>query len=308
MNIKDYYQILGIPKTASAEEIKKAYRKLALRYHPDKTKGDKGAISRFTEINEANQVLSDPDKKKKYDHFGSDFKNYENSGGDQNDFDWSHYAHQGASQNRETPANGFDANFSNSEYLDLYELLFGKKFSGGYETRSRPSKGSDLSGSLSISLRESYFGTSRTVTIDGQILSVSIPQGIANGQNLRLAKKGMQGVSGGVPGDAYLSVVIEADPDFIRKGNDLHCTIPVDMYTLILGGKTLVKTLKGAVKVSIPAETPNFKILRLQGLGMPHFGNHNQFGDLFVTVHVRMPTHLTKDEIDLFKKLSAQRK
>jgi curved DNA-binding protein len=308
MNIKDYYQILGIPKTASADEIKKAYRKLALRYHPDKTKGDKVAISRFTEINEANQVLSDPDKRKKYDQFGADYKNYENAGGEQSGFDWSKYSHQNTSQNSDPHGGGFDTDFSNSDYVDLYELLFGKKSSAGYEKKTRPSRGNDLSGTLSISLSEAYFGTSREIAIDGQVLSVAIPKGIADGQILRLAKKGMPGSSGGLPGDAFLSVKIEPDRDFIRKGNDLHRTIPVDLYTLILGGKTLVKTLKGAVKVSIPKETPNLKILRLQGLGMPHFGKQNLFGDLFVTVQVKMLLHLTQEEIDLFQKLSTLRK
>jgi len=309
MNYKDYYKILGVSQTASADEIRKAYRTLAVKYHPDKTGGDKAANEKFLEINEANQVLSDPDKRKKYDQFGTDRKQYEESGDRQGGFDWSKYAaNAGGAQKQGMSQEEFESMFTSGSDVDLFELLFGER-SGRRQGRTRTaSRGEDLSAETTISLEESYHGSARLVKLVGQTIRVTIPPGIADAQVLRIAQKGMDGISGGQKGDLYLTVKVAANPEFHRKGNDLHRDVQVELYTAILGGKALVKALKGVAKLDIPKETPNHKVLRLRGLGMPVFGKKNEYGDLFVTIDIRMPEHLTEQEIELFGKLSALRK
>ncbi|MBN1983632.1 MAG: DnaJ domain-containing protein [Chitinivibrionales bacterium] len=307
MNYKNYYTILGVPQTATSEDIKKAYRKLALKYHPDKTKGNAAALERFLDINEANTVLSDSEKRKKYDQFGADFKQYEEAGAQPGGFDWSRYASSGGRQ--ESPSREeFEAMFTGQEDFDLFELLFGERDGRRQGRRSRVIKGEDLTAETTLSLEESYHGTTRLIQRDGQTIRVTVPRGVADQQSLRIPAKGMPGFNGGQNGDLYLTVKIALHPEFHRKGNDLYRHFPVELYTMILGGKALVKTLKGAVKVDIPKETPNHKVLRLHGLGMPVQSKKNEFGDLYVTVDIQLPNHLTEQEIDLFRKLSALRK
>jgi curved DNA-binding protein len=308
MNYIDYYSVLGVSKDATADDIKKAYRKLALRYHPDKTKGDKAAGEKFKEINEANQVLSDPEKRKKYDQLGADWKRYEEAGGQQGGFDWSKYAGAGRTQKQGMNADEFESMFAAGEDIDLFELLFGER-GGRRRGRSRAAiKGDDLNAETTISLEESYHGSNRLIQLDGQTIRVTIPAGIADEQVLRIAGKGMDGINGGPKGDLYLTVKIDPNPEYHRKGNDLHRDFPVDLYTALLGGKVLVKTLKGVVKVNIPRETPNHKVLRLRGLGMPVFCKKNTFGDLLVKVDIHLPDHLTAEETGMFEKLAALRK
>ena len=309
MNYKDYYNILGVPKEATTDEIRKAYRKLALRYHPDKTKADKAANEKFVEINEANQVLSDPEKRKKYDQFGADWKRYEESGSQQGGFDWSKYAAgAGGPQKQRMSAEEFESMFGAGEDVDLFELLFGGRGGRRRATRTAAFKGEDLNAETTLSLEEAYHGSTRLIRLDGQTISVRIPPGIADEQVLRVAGKGMDGINGGLNGDLYLVVKIAQDPEFHRKGNDLYRDVPVELYTAMLGGKVLVKTPKGAVKVDVPKETPNRKVLRLRGLGMPVFGTKGAFGDLFVTIDIKLPDRLTPEETELFGKLAALRK
>ncbi len=308
MNYKDYYKVLGVSQTATPDEIKKAYRKLAMKFHPDKTTGNKAANEKFNEINEANQVLSDPEKRKKYDQFGADYKRYEQAGAQPGGFDWSKYASPDSNQKQGMSAEEFESMFAEGGDIDLFELLFGGRGGRRQGRRSAAYKGDDLNAETTISLDEAYHGSARLIQLDGQTIKVTIPPGIADEQVLRIAGKGMDGTRGGPKGDLYLTVKIAPHPEFHRKGNDLYRDFPVDLYTAILGGKTLVKTLKGAVKVDIPEETPNHKVLRLRGLGMPVFGKTNVFGDLFVTIDVQLPDHLTQQETDLFGKLAALRK
>jgi curved DNA-binding protein len=309
MNYKDYYSILGVAKEATDDEIRKAYRKLALRYHPDKTKGDKAANEKFVEINEAHQVLSDPEKRKKYDQFGADWKRYEESGSQQGGFDWSKYAAgAGGTQKQRMSAEDFESMFGSGEDVDLFELLFGGRGGRRRATRTAVFKGEDLNAETTLSLEEAYHGSTRLIRLDGQTISVTIPPGIADEQVLRVAGKGTDGINGGPNGDLYLIVQIAPHPEFHRKGNDLYRDVPVELYTAILGGKVLVKTPKGAVKVDVPKETPNRKVLRLRGLGMPVFGKKDAFGDCFVTIDIKLPDRLTPEETELFGKLAALRK
>jgi curved DNA-binding protein len=308
MNYKDYYSVLGVSKDASAEEIKKAYRKLAMKFHPDKTTGNKAANDKFNEVNEANQVLSDPEKRKKYDQFGADYQRYEQAGAQPGGFDWSKYASPDSNQKQGMSAEEFESMFADGGDIDLFDLLFGRRQGRRQGRRSAAFKGDDLNAETTVSLEEAYHGSTRLIGLEGQTIRVTIPPGIADEQALRITGKGMEGIQGGPSGDLYLTVKVAAHPEFHRKGNDLYRDFPVDVYTAILGGKTLVKTLKGAVKVDIPAEANNHKVLRLHGLGMPVFGKTNVFGDLFVTIDIQLPDHLTPQETDLFKKLAALRK
>jgi curved DNA-binding protein len=308
MNYTDYYKVLGVSQTATESEIKKAYRKLAVSYHPDKTKGDKAANAKFMEINEANQVLSDPVKRKKYDQFGADRKNYEESGAQQGGFDWSKYAKSGNTQNSQMSAEEFESIFGSGSDVDMFDLLFGARSARRQGRQHSMRKGDDLSAVTTISLEEAYHGSARLIQLDGQTIKVTIPQGIADEQVLRITAQGMGGLNGGPKGDLYLTVKIALHPEFHRKGNDLYRDFPVDLYTAVLGGVALVKTLKGAVKVDISKETPNHKELRLRGLGMPLFGKKNEYGNLFVSIDIRIVDHLTEQEVELFEKLSVLRK
>jgi curved DNA-binding protein len=192
--------------------------------------------------------------------------------------------------------------------IDLFELLFGERSGRRRGRRSAAIKGDDLNAETTITLEEAYHGSTRLIQLDGQTIRVTIPQGIADEQVLRIAGKGMDGIYGGPRGDLYLTVKVASHTEFRRKGNDLHRDLPVELYSAVLGGKALVKTLKGAVKVDIPKETPNHKVLRLRGLGMPVFCKKNTFGDLLVKVDVQLPDHLTPEETGLFEKLAALRK
>jgi curved DNA-binding protein len=308
MNYIDYYKVLGVSKAATSAEIKKAYHKLAIKYHPDKTKGDRAAEEKFKEINEANKVLSDADKRKKYDRLGADWNHYKESGAQPGGFDWSNYASDRSNQTQRMRPEEFDAMFTGEGAGDLFELLFGQRGGQRRGSRSAAFKGEDLEAETKLSIEEVYQGTTRLIQRNGQKILVTIKPGAGDHQVLRIAGKGGEGVNGGPGGDLYLSIRIAAHPQFQRKGNDLHYDLPVDLYTAVLGGKAQVKTLKGMVKIDIPKETPNGTTLRLRGLGMPIYGKNNEFGNLFVKVVIQMPKHLSEQEIDLFRKLTALRK
>lgn len=307
MNSIDYYKVLGVSQTATVDEIKRSFRKLAVMYHPDKTKGDKAANEKFKEINDANQVLGDPEKRRKYDQFTADRKHYEEAGAQPGGFDWSKYADSSGGSQRQGPtsADDFESMFANGGGADLFEMLFGARGGRRPGRRSAVVKGDDLNAETTLTLEEAYHGTTRTIQLDDQQIRVTIPPGIADKQLLRIVGKGMPGRSGGPPGDLFLSVTVAPHPEFKRKGNDLYRDFPVDLYCAVLGGKALVKTLKGAVKVDIPKETPNHRVLRLHGLGMPVFGIKNAFGDLIASVDIQMPEQLTPREVELFRQLSA---
>jgi curved DNA-binding protein len=309
MNYKDYYKDLGVGKTATSAEIKKAYRKLANKYHPDKTKGDKIAEEKFKEINEANEVLSDPVKRKKYDQFGADWKQYEAAGAQPGGFDWSKYASDRSGQSHRTSSNESDAMFTEEGVGDLFEMLFGQH-SGGQRRGRRTVviKGEDIETETILSLDEAYHGTTRLIQLNGQTIKVTIKPGVVDQQMLRIAGKGRNGLNGGPNGDLYITIKVAPHPEFQRKGNDLYCDRPVDLYTAVLGGKARIKTLKGTVNVDIPKETPNGKTLRLLGLGMPVYGTKNEFGNLYITIMIQLPDHLNEQEIELFMKLSTLRK
>jgi curved DNA-binding protein len=315
MDFKDYYTTLGVSKSASQDEIKKAYRKLALKYHPDRTKGDKEAEKKFKEVNEANDVLSDPEKRKKYDRLGENWQSYQQHGGSQGGFDWSQYASRGSSGGQ-TYYN-FEGDmgdlFGDSGYSDFFEMLFGQTgggFGGGRRKSGRRStvvRGQDYEAEIQITLEEAYKGSTRVFDLQGQSIKLKIKPGIIDGHVLKLTGKGSPGISGGASGDLMLRVRVLKDNVFERKGDDLYANVSVDLYTAVLGGKASFKTFKGNVKIDIPKGTQNGKTLRLQKMGMPKYGKENLFGDLYLKINVVVPQNLNAKEIELFKELQKLR-
>lgn len=301
---KDYYKVLGVAPNATTDEIKKAFRKLAVKYHPDKTRGDKAAEEKFKEINEANEVLSDPEKRKKYDRFGKDWQRYQESGAQPGGFDWSKYA---GSQGGAERTDDFSSIFGGEDAGSLFEILFGQQGGRKRGRRSATLRGEDIGTEATLSLEEAYHGSTRLIEVNGQTIKVTIHPGIEEQQVLRIPGKGTPGPGGGPAGDLYLTIRIAAHPDYHRKGNDLHRGLSVGLYTAVLGGKVELETLKGTIKVDIPGETPNGRVLRLRGLGMPLYGKKQQFGDLFVKVVVKIPEGLSEKEVELFRKLDALR-
>lgn len=310
MKYKDYYKILGVDKTANTQDIKKAYRKLALKYHPDRNQGNKEAEEKFKEISEAHTVLIDPQKRKKYDQFGQDWQRYQESeaGMHTGDFDWSKFTGRRGGQTFYDSTGRFDDFFGRSGFSDFFDMLFGEEFAGqkNKRTRSRRTtgfKGQDISAEMTISLEEAYKGAIRLFKLDGETIKINIKPGIEDQHVLKLSGKGNPGFSGGESGDLYLKINVAEHPEFKRKGNDIHQEIPVDLYTAVLGGKVKIRTPGGTVAIKISRETENGRILRVAGLGMPVYGEKNRSGNLYLKVNIQIPKKLNDKEIELFRRL-----
>ncbi len=311
MEYKDYYKILGVPKTASQDDIKKAFRKLANKYHPDKNPDNKEAEAKFKEANEANEVLGDAKKRKQYDQLGSNWNQYQGGGGG---FDWGKYQQQsGGGQTYYTDQGDFGSAFggggSGGSFSDFFEAFFsgggGSGFTGQTKQRGRRAlKGEDMYAELPITLEEAYKGAEKLFEINGQTIKLKVKKGVADGQLLKLAGKGYQGQNGGSNGDLIITIKVGKHPLYNRIDDDLNMDLPVDIYTASLGGKIDVSTLKGKIKINIPAETSNGKILRLAGLGMPKYAKDSQHGDLYVKIDLQTPKNLTPEEKALFKQLA----
>lgn len=308
MIYKNYYKELGLTSTATTAEIKKAYRSLAKKYHPDKARGDKKLEEKFKTVNEAHEVLSDPVKRKKYDQFGAEWKQYEAAGAKPGGFDWSKYANAGGGQSHQSGHRRAESGFDDDSVNDLFEMLFGQRTRGRERGRERAVQGEDLTTETSLTLEEAYHGTTRLIQVHGQTIKVTIRPGIADRQILRIEGKGGQGSNGGSNGDIYLTISIAPHPELQRRGDDLHRILPVELYTAVLGGKTIISAMKGKVTVNIPKGTPNGKELRLLGLGMPVYGKKDGFGNLLVKIEIVLPEVLTEEEVELFTKLSALRR
>lgn len=294
MDFIDYYQVLGLNKTATEGEIKKAYRKLARKHHPDLNPDDKAADKKFQQINEANEVLSDPEKRKKYDQFGKDWQHA----------DQFEKAGQSRQQGHRPPGGGFDPeDFGDGGFSSFFESMFG----GGEGRRSRQTKfrGQDYNSELKMALRDAYNTHKQTLTINGKNVRITIPAGIENGQIIKLSGYGAPGINGGPNGDLYISFSIENDSRYKRMGNDLYVTEELDLYTAVLGGDITIDTLSGKLKLKVNPETQNGTKTRLKGKGFPVYKKEAHFGDLYITYDVKIPTNLTEKQIKLFKELSA---
>lgn len=303
MDYKDYYKILGVNKKASQAEIKKAYRKLAMKYHPDKNQGNARAEEKFKEISEANEVLGNPETRKKYDQLGANWKHYEKNGT---------YANQGFGHGQyggfyRTAGEGMDMDdiFGGGGFSDFFKTFFGGGFSGGNrQTRQKANlRGKDYKTRLEITLLEAYLGTERRLNIDGSTIKLKVGKGVKDGQRLRVKGKGGSGSSGAQSGDLYIDINILPDPRFTRKDNDLYTTVETDLYTAVLGGKLTVETLKGPVNINIPAGTQNGKTFRIRNMGMPDYSHSVVNGNLFVKVYIKIPEKLKPEEKALFEKL-----
>jgi len=314
MEYKDYYRTLGVSKNASEKEIRRAFRKLARQYHPDVNPGDARAEERFKEINEAYEVLSDPEKRRKYDQLGADWAHWQQTGGHPGDFDWSSWTTSAPGGQGQrvyvrygTPDDLGDLFGGASPFSDFFTQIFGGMggdgAASGFEYRVRSQRGQDYEQEVEISLREAYQGTTRILQKDGRRLEVKIPPGARTGTRVRMSGEGGPGTAGGPAGDLYLRVRVAPDPQFERKGDDLYITIPVDLYTAVLGGQVQVPTLGGSVMLTIPPGTQNGHTFRLRGKGMPRLRQPEQHGDLYVKVDVRLPTQLTPRQRELFEEL-----
>jgi curved DNA-binding protein len=317
MDYKDYYIILGVSKTATQDEIKKAFRKLARKYHPDVNPGDAAATEKFKEISEANEVLSDPEKRQKYDQFGSQWQQHEQTGGRPEDFNWSQWqASPGASSSYRTVSpEEFAEMFGGGEggheghFSSFFETLFGgaaRSFTGGaqagpeFHYRPRPRHGRDLEHTLPVTLEEAFHGGSRVLEWEtGRKIEAKVPKGVKTGSKLRLKGQGEPGRDGGEAGDLMLHIEVLPHERFVREGDNLSLILPVDLFTLLLGGKVTIPGIDRAVVLDIPAGTANGRVFRLKGLGMPHIKKPEQRGDLLVKVEAKLPDHLNDKEKEL---------
>lgn len=298
----DYYKILGVDKKASQDDIKKAYRKLARKYHPDLNPDDKEANKMFQQINEANEVLNDPEKRKKFDEYGENWKHADQfgqsgSGGGGNPF--------GGGGNPFGGGGGFGggaSDFGGGNFSDFFESMFGGGGSRSGRNNAR-FKGQDLQAELKISFREAATTHKPTITVNGKNLRITIPAGIANGQVIKLAGQGGQGANNGPNGDLFLTITVAEDPLFKRLNDDLYVTKEIDLYTAILGGEVTVDTLDGKVKLKVPAGTQNDTKIRLKSKGFPVYKKDGQFGNLFITYTVKIPVNLTEKQTALFREL-----
>lgn len=300
MNYKDYYKILGVERNASENDIKKAYRKLARKYHPDINPGNKSAEARFKEINEAYEVLSDKEKREKYDRFGSDWQRYQQAGGGAGGVDWGAYGAPG----------GF------GDLNDFFESLFGSgarssRGSAGFGMRM---DGQDIEHPIDITLDEAFNGTQRSIQFANpgggapRTINVKIPAGVDTGSKIRVTGEGGQGMNGGRRGDLILVVNVHEHPRFKREGDDLHLNLPVDVYTLMLGGQVRVSTIDGkTLSLNVPVNTANGKTFRLSNQGMPRLRQPNQRGDLYVRLEALLPSSLTERERSLVEELRSLR-
>jgi curved DNA-binding protein len=313
MEYKDYYKILGVDKLASEADIKKAYRKLAKQYHPDKNQGNKTALEKFKEINEAYEVLEDADQRQKYDQLGSQYHEWQKHGG-MGGFDWGKFAQRWAGGANPQTGTGTGSReqadigdlFNDSgDFSDFFQTIFSGT---GARAQPRMRRGKDLEQPIALTLEEAYHGTKRIINRGGRKIEANIPSGVQSGARVRLRNEGQPGLGGGEAGDLYLVVEVSPHDLFKREGDDLHIELPVDLYTALLGGEARVSTPKGkTLHLKIPPETPNGKQIRLSKQGMPKLNQPDQLGDLYVTVAIGLPQHLTDKEKALFHELARLR-
>ena len=312
----DYYKVLGVDKNATQDDIKKAFRKLARKYHPDLNPNDPSAKDKFQEINEANEVLGDPEKRKKYDEYGEHWKHADEFekqkqqygtggfggraggfGSDGNGSYWySSNGEEGFGRGR-----GFGGNAGG--FSDFFEELFGHRGAGAGSGRGAGFRGQDYNAELQLSLREAAVTHKQVLNVNGKNIRITVPAGIANGQTIKLRGHGAPGVNGGPDGDLYITFVIPDDPVFKRLGNDLYVTAPLNLYTAVLGGEETVDTLNGKVKLKVKPEIQNGTKVRLKGKGFPVYKEEGKFGDLIVTYNITIPTNLTEHQKELFRQL-----
>ncbi len=307
MDFIDYYKVLGLDKKASEADIKKAYRKLARKHHPDLNPDDKAAQEKFQQINEANEVLGDPLKRKKYDKYGKE---------------WQHADAYEEAQKRQSASGGFGSgfgggrqqhgsgNFSESEFSDFFESMFGGATGGSTRNRGRSSrqfKGQDYNATLRLNLTDILSSQKQTIDLGSNKIRLTIPAGVEDGQTIKIKGHGSEGANGGPKGDLYLTFQVFNNTAFQRIGDDLFKTETIDLYKALLGGEIQIETLSGIVKLKVKPETQNDTKVKLKGKGMPKYKTEQQFGDLYITYKITLPKNLTEKEKDLLTQLSKLR-
>ena len=288
MDFIDYYETLGIKKTATEEEIKNAYRKLARKLHPDLNPTDKDANKKFQQLNEANEVLSDPIKRKKYDQYGKDWQHSDQ---------FEQARQSGRRSGRQDSSGGFESD----DFSDFFSSMFG---GGGGRSKAKY-RGQDYNSQLQLSLRDAYTTHQQTLNLNGKNVRITIPAGVENGQSIKLKGYGAPGVNGGPSGDLYITFSIANDPRFKRLGNDLYLNEDLELYTAVLGGDITVETLSGKIKLKVQSETQNGTKTRLKGKGFPVYKKEAEFGDLYITYTIKIPTNLTEKQKALFMELAS---
>jgi len=296
MEFVDYYKVMGLDKSATAAQIKSAYKKLARKLHPDLNPDDKEANIKFQQLNEANAVLSDPEKKAKYDKYGKDWEHGE---------EYEKYQ-QSQQQQRQSYSggggNGFEDDFEGGDFSGFFESMFGQ------QSRSRTRaqyKGQDYTTTVALRLEDAYKTHKQTFTVNGKNIRITVPAGIADGQTIKLGGQGGPGSNGGPNGDVYITFTVNDTPQFKRVGNDLYTTKEIDIYTAVLGGDIFVTTMDGTIKLTVAAGTQNNIKVRLKGKGFPIYKKEGEFGNLFVNYQVTIPTNLTDRQKELFNELAA---
>lgn len=293
MAFVDYYKILGVDKNATEQDIKNAYRKLARKLHPDLNPNDKTAQHKFQEINEANEVLSDPQKRKKYDEYGKDWKHADQFAG----------ARQAQGQPGSRGGQSYSGGFGGSDFSDFFESMFGGASTGRGRQQTKY-RGQDYTAELQIDLLDAYKTHSQTITVNGRNLRITIPAGIEDGQIIKIKGHGSPGVNGGPNGDLLITFHISNYTKFKRVGSDLYSPIDLDLYTAILGGDITVDTLDGKVKIPVKPGTQSGSKIKLKGKGFPVYKKEGEFGDLILTFNIQIPNNITEKQKDLFKELA----
>ncbi len=297
MKFIDYYNILGVSKNSSEQDIKKAYRKLARKYHPDLNPDDASAKKKFQQINEAHTVLTDSEKRKKYDKYGKDWKHAD-------EFEKAN-KNQGSRSTRQRSSDGFSSEFGDDSFSDFFSSMFG----GASSSRQRMKyRGQDFNASLELSLKDVYETHKRVLTVNEKNIRLNIPAGVENGQTIKISGHGGKGINGGPNGDLYITFSIVNNSAFKRIGNDLHANVNIDIYEAILGEEITVNTFNGKAKIRIKPETPNNFKIKLKGKGFPVYKKEGKYGDLYITLQIKMPSNLSQKERALFTELSKIRK
>jgi len=297
MKFIDYYKILGIDEKATESDIKKAYRKLARKYHPDLNPNDKEAEKKFKEINEANEVLSHPENRKKYDKYGKDWQHAE-----QFEKANQQQQYQRGSQQRSS------GSFGEEDFSDFFSSMFGGR---GGSARSGSNqvkfKGQDFNAELQLDLKDVYKTHKQTLTIKGKNIRLTIPAGVENGQTIKIKGYGGEGINNGPKGDLYLKFNISNHTNFKRDKDNLYTNVDLDLYTALLGGEAVIDTFDGKVKLKVKPETQNGTQVKLKAKGFPVYKKEGMFGDLYISYQIKMPTNLTEKEKTLFEELAKLR-
>ncbi|MFV8347819.1 DnaJ C-terminal domain-containing protein [Flavobacterium sp. ZB4P13] len=293
----DYYKILEVDKKATETEIKKAYRKLARKYHPDLNPNDKEAERKFKEINEANEVLSHAENRKKYDDYGENWQHAE-------EFEKSKQQQQYHRGGQQDGFGGFGG--GGGDFSDFFESMFGGR-SGGGGRRSAQFKGQDFNAELHLDLKDVYTTHKRTLTINGKNIRITIPAGVENGQQIKISGLGGEGAGGGPKGDLYITFTIENHTNFKLDKHNLYSTVNLDLYTALLGVDITADTFDGKVKLTVKPGTQNGTKVKLKGKGFPVYKKEGEFGDLYITYHIQIPTNLSEKEKELFMELAKLR-